>query len=327
MYYLVPVSELGINRRVSMIDWKSLPAWDAYQGKVNARLSEGSHGDLSRWIKALSQLPKIDIEAVNLGEQVQVLGEPTPEANKQLQDALMEFHPWRKGPIDLFNTYINTEWRSDWKWQRLKPHLDSLNGRNILDVGCGNGYFGWRLLGAGAQKVTGIDPTILFVMQHFVLQTYLKDPRHQVLPLRLEELEGTVELFDTVLSLGVIYHRKQPREHIEELMNQLRPGGQLVIESLYSTLAHDIIPNDRYARMHNVWCLPTSETLVSWMQDAGLVDVAVVDITTTSIEEQRPTDWMQFESLIHTLDPADTTKTVEGYPAPVRIIATARKAD
>jgi tRNA (mo5U34)-methyltransferase len=36
-------------------------------------------------------------------------------------------------------------------------------------------------------------------------------------------------------------------------------------------------------------------------------------------EEQRRTDWMQFESYEHFIDPANQDKTVEGYPAPWRI--------
>jgi tRNA (mo5U34)-methyltransferase len=46
----------------------------------------------------------------------------------------------------------------------------------------------------------------------------------------------------------------------------------------------------------------------------------MVDISTTSIEEQRSTEWMKFESLKDFLDPEDPSKTVEGHPAPIRAV-------
>ena len=45
----------------------------------------------------------------------------------------------------------------------------------------------------------------------------------------------------------------------------------------------------------------------------------------TSTEEQRRTEWMVTESLADFLDPNDPTKTIEGYPAPLRAVLIARK--
>ena len=53
-------------------------------------------------------------------------------------------------------------------------------------------------------------------------------------------------------------------------------------------------------------------------------DVEVVDITPTTVLEQRATEWMRFESLEQALDPVDGSKTIEGLPAPVRAVVTAR---
>ena len=45
-----------------------------------------------------------------------------------------------------------------------------------------------------------------------------------------------------------------------------------------------------------------------------------MDINKTTVEEQRSTDWMTFESLADFLDPNDANKNVEGHPAPLRDI-------
>ena len=49
------------------------------------------------------------------------------------------------------------------------------------------------------------------------------------------------------------------------------------------------------------------------------------DVSITTVEEQRGTDWMRFQSLSDYLDPADHSRTVEGLPAPMRAVIVARK--
>jgi tRNA (mo5U34)-methyltransferase len=46
----------------------------------------------------------------------------------------------------------------------------------------------------------------------------------------------------------------------------------------------------------------------------------VVDISVTSFEEQRSSNWMKFESLSNFLDETNSRLTVEGYPAPIRAV-------
>jgi tRNA (mo5U34)-methyltransferase len=244
-----------------------------------------------------------------------------------LEQALRQLHPWRKGPFCLFGLHIDSEWRSDWKWQRLHLHIQPLRDRLVLDVGCGNGYHLWRMRGAGARLVLGIDPTLLFVHQFAALQHYIRDPRAGLLPLTLEELPAKMELFDTVFSMGVLYHRRSPFDHLQELREALRPGGELVLETLVieGGAGQVLVPKDRYARMRNVWFIPSVPELQHWLARAGFLDVRCVDVTVTSTGEQRGTDWMRFESLDQCLDPDDPGRTVEGYPAPRRAILIARR--
>ena len=65
--------------------------------------------------------------------------------------------------------------------------------------------------------------------------------------------------------------------------------------------------------------------LVSWMKRCGYRAVRLVDVTTTTVEEQRSTAWMRFESLADFLDPDNAALTIEGHPAPQRAIVTARR--
>ena len=195
----------------------------------------------------------------------------------------------------------------------------------MLDVGCGNGYYAYRMREAGADVVIGVDPTILYVMQFLAVNTFRRDERILVLPVRLHELPSPAKRFDTTFSMGVLYHQRSPIDHLRELRDTLRPGGQLVLETLF--LPGDDpaarTPPGRYARMKNVWLLPTIGELSTWLQRTGYREIEIVDTSVTTVDEQRATEWMPFESLADALDPNDPTKTVEGLPAPRRVVVTA----
>ncbi len=300
-------------RQLQGSDWPELAAlgWQ--------RLQSSTHGDLSRWLDAIKALP--EGEGFNdLCCNAPALGQPLNNS-EDLREHLMKLHPWRKGPLQLGGVQIDTEWRSDWKWDRLAPHLD-LKARQVLDIGCGNGYFGLRMLGAGAKLVVGIDPTMVFVMQWLAMNKMCPGLSNYVLPLGIEDLPEGCGGFDTVFSMGVLYHRRRPVEHLEQLKKLLVPGGQLLLETLIIAGEGNktLTPEGRYARMRNVHAIPTVKTLRDWLQQAKLPQVEVLDISKTSTDEQRSTAWMTFESLIECLDPHNHDLTVEGHPAPLRVM-------
>ncbi len=178
---------------------------------------------------------------------------------------------------------------------------------------------------AGAGTVIGVDPTLLFAMQFLAINVFAEDRGIFILPCRLEETPPANHAFDTTFSMGVLYHQRNPHAHLRHLGETLRPGGQLVLETLFlpgDDVRHETPPG-RYARMRNVWALPTVPQLVRWVEAAGFYDINVIDTSRTTVEEQRSTDWMTFESLREALDPVDPTRTVEGLPAPHRVVVTA----
>ena len=281
------------------------------------RLQNHPHGDLPGWLSAIEQLPA-DEGFYELDITAPILGKPAQD-QASVRKNLQKLHPWRKGPLELAGIFIDTEWRSDWKWQRVAPHLD-LGGQAVLDIGCGNGYFGLRMLGAGAGLVLGIDPTLVFVMQWLAMHRLCPDLQNYVLPLGIEDLPDDCRAFDSVFSMGVLYHRKDAIGHLRQLQRLTRPGGQIVLETLVLEGEDNSLlePPGRYARMRNVHAVPNLAVLLEWLHKAGLNDVEVLDVSRTSTAEQRNTAWMTFESLADCLDPGDPSLTIEGHPAPVR---------
>lgn len=314
------------NQLLAYLPNSPLAAWSSHlPQQIADGLCEKRYGDLPTWKVALNRLPKITSSHIDLKEKVEI-GSPTDcdeLTRSSLQEALEALIPWRKGPYWLHGIHLDTEWRSDWKWDRVIPHLTPLKDRLILDVGCGNGYHCWRMLGEGAQRVIGIDPSPRFVVQfHMIKQLAGQDHPVDVLPVGIEDLPAKLQAFDTVFSMGVFYHRKSPMDHLRELKEALRPGGQLVLETLVidGKLGEVLVPEGRYAMMNNVWFLPTCETMLSWLRKMGFTNPRVVDVSTTSTEEQRSTYWMRFHSLPEFLDPQNPNLTAEGHPAPIRAV-------
>ena len=291
-------------------------------------MAPSRHGNIEKWQNALNDLPQLTPTCIDLtAGTVQIGGasDNTLSAQAMLEQNLLQLSPWRKGPFDIHGVRINTEWRSDWKWNRVQPHLQSLQGRRVLDVGCGNGYHAWRMIGDGASFVLGIDPTPLYLAQFAAVSRFAPGFPVHMLPLDDEALPDDMAEFDTVFSMGVLYHRRSPLDHILKLRSLLRPGGELVLETLViaGDATHALVPRDRYAKMRNVWFIPSCAMLEIWLNRCGFKNVRTVDVTPTTTQEQHSTHWMSFESLSDFLNPINANQTVEGYPAPTRAITIA----
>ena len=288
------------------------------------------HGEWAHWYSCVRQLPVLNAEQVSLGDTVSISDSAATSAEQQRIDGLLkQLMPWRKGPFNLHGVAIDTEWRSDFKWQRLAAHIGDLSGHQVMDIGCGSGYHLWRMLEAGAEQVWGIDPGQLFVAQFLAVRHFMPAAlaaRAHLFPLGIDDLPPLASL-DTVFSMGVLYHRRSPIDFLQQLHGLLKPGGQLVLETLVIEGDENsvLVPGQSYGKMRNVWFIPSTAALLHWLERCRFKQPRLVDESLTSVAEQRRTEWMQGQSLADFLDPLDPSKTIEGYPAPRRavIIATA----
>jgi tRNA (mo5U34)-methyltransferase len=300
----------------------ALRAWaERWPAQLEKVFDAGRHGDWPRWREVLRRLPVIEPARVDLaGDAVAIEGSRGGAERTVIEALLRELHPWRKGPYDIHGIRIDTEWRSDFKWRRLEHYIQPLAGRTVLDVGCGNGYHAWRMAGVGARRAIGIDPTLLSVVQFLAVRHFAGDFPVHVLPLGIDDVPPNLRAFDTVFSMGVLYHRRSPLDHLLELKGCLRSGGELVLETLVieGGAGQVLVPEDRYAQMRNVWFIPSCLTLEGWLKRCGYRNIRLIDVTKTASEEQRSTDWMRFQSLADFLDPNNPELTVEGLPAPRR---------
>ena len=306
-------------------DWAAKLAVDLYQ-----QFRPGVNGNLPRWLTALSVAPTWKTGRIRLDTDiVQVGGDTLSEPDKeQLKRWLLQFFPWRKGPFSVFGVKVDSEWQSNLKWDRVAQKIAPLAGKRVLDVGCGNGYYAMRMLGAGARWVLGVDTSVLALVQVTALKHFMqKAPSFTYLPISMQAVPRALGAFDTVFSMGVLYHRRDPVDHLKHCLDSLRPGGQLVLETLVIEGSHQdvLVPEGRYAQMNNVWYLPSVPALIDQLAQLGFHDVQCVDVSCTTVDEQRTTEWMPFYSLKNFLHPTTPGLTIEGYPRPVRAIITATR--
>lgn len=260
-------------------------------------------------------------EAVCIGEG----GELGDEDWGRVHAALRAFMPWRKGPFRVFGIDIDAEWRSQRKWQRVLPALPNLRDKVVADIGCNNGYYMFRMVPHGPRVVLGFEP---FPQHYFAFQTLNglagQDTLH-VEPFGVEDIVLFPRTFDVIFLMGIIYHRISPVGMLRDLRVALRPGGTLLVES--QAIPGDepvaLFPQTTYAKVPGTFFVPTAPCLVNWLTRAGFSEVRVFAHHPMSAEEQRRTEWMTFESYSDFIDPADPSRTVEGYAAPWRVYVSA----
>lgn len=289
-------------------------------------------GNLENWMKALSELPDIETEkGVFIKDNSCITARSTKPVSEEellkLKSALLKLSPWRKGPFNFFGLELDAEWRADIKWNYVINGISSLKDRIVLDLGCGGGYYMHRMAEYSPAMVLGIDPSRVCWMQFEAQQKYLKHPNLFFLPIGLEDMPENCEIFDTVFAMGLLYHRKDPFEFLRSLKFLLKKGGELVFETM--TVEGDentvLVPRDRYAGMKNVYFFPSDKAMMVWLEKAGFKNIKLVHKYSTTTAEQRRTEWMTNESLGNWLDPNNSTKTIEGLPAPIRSIFTCNR--
>ena len=303
----------------------------AYETAIVERLTPaqrriyGNDRKAQTYLTMLERLPGIVPSVLDLDRDWIRIGTPEDldgDTRKTLNQALRTMIPWRKGPFEFFGIRVDSEWVSALKWNRVRPHIAPLKGRRVLDIGSSCGYYMFRMCAANPAFVLGIEPYLTFYFQFLLLQHYIRAGQVFTLPLRLEALPEMPGYFDTVFCMGILYHQRKPRESLERIRGRLRPGGQLILETLVLDGGNDreLNPPGRYAKMNNVYAIPSISRLKRWLQTSGFHQIRCVDMTPTTLVEQRPTAWINSESLDAFLDPNDPAQTIEGHPAPVRAV-------
>ncbi len=290
---------------------------------ISNKAFQVNNGNIPKWSQAIDTIDALPKGKVALKQPYISINQDGIDS-ELLMEALHKLIPWRKGPFMINGLALESEWDGDMKWQRITKHIKPLENKLVLDVGAGNGYFTIRMAMEGAKRVLGIEPFLLFNYQFRAIKSMIKSPLNALLlPVKLEDMPKK-PIFDTVFSMGVLYHQRDHMAHFSQLREMMVPDAELVIETLVIEGPEDyiLVPKGRYAQMRNVYSIPSIKTLKSWLNDANFNNARVVDVSKTTTAEQRKTPWIgeNGASLEDFLDPLDDSLTIEGYPAPTRAI-------
>ena len=238
---------------------------------------------------------------------------------KKVYDTAKLLMPWRKGPFEVGKTFIDTEWKSNIKYNLLRKHFD-LKGKRVADIGCNNGYYMFRMLEDKPKLLVGFDPSPVYKTQFDFINHFVKSDIVYEL-LGVEHVEFYEEKFDTIFCLGVLYHRSDPVAMMKQLYKGLDKQGEVILDTFYIDGEDELAlcPESSYSKIPNIYFVPTIKALKNWCLRAGFVSFEVLETNVTDEGEQRKTEWIEGQSLEDFLDPEDKTKTVEGYPAPQRV--------
>ena len=275
---------------------------------------------------SLNSLAEPEVDDIKFGSVVEIILDRDYESaySKDIETTAKMMKPWRKGPFKIGSLYIDSEWRSNLKYELLEPFFN-LEGKRVADIGCNNGYYLFRMMEQKPASLTGFDPSALYYCQFLFLNRFIKSNIVYEL-LGVEHLPYYGKKFDTIFCLGVLYHRSDPVSTLKSLKKAVSKGGELILDTFMIDGDEDICltPADRYSKIPNIYFIPTIPALKNWCKRAGFSEVEVLAVKKTDTEEQRKTDWIDTESLEDFLDPNDSDKTIEGYPAPKRVYIRAK---
>ena len=272
------------------------------------------------WQKILLELPSPLDKTVEMSSEVKIDFDWTPQDSVETKDLLLKLVPWRKGPFLINDVFIDSEWCSHFKWDRFLELNVDLNDKTVLDVGSGNGYYGFRMLGLGAKEVLCLEPNLTHFSQFLAINNFAQSKKIQMLPERLESIEIDKPYFDVIFSMGLLYHQRDPGEHLRLLASHLKKEGRIVIETIVTPEDYKevLVPSDRYANMPNVWSVHNEIGLEKIILEQGLEIIDSTEAVMTTVEEQRATQWMPFRSFESALEEGNPERTIEGFPAPLR---------
>lgn len=275
---------------------------------------------------AVDIVPKIQDVHVSLKDTITLTSNKASKEERELiHKSALALRPWRKGPFQVFDTFIDTEWRSYIKYDLIYPHFD-IKDKVVGDIGCNNGYYLFRMLQEEPKKLVGFDPSALCKLQFDFINHFVKsDIKFEMLG--IEHLGSYEHRFDLLFCLGVLYHRPDPVKALKNLQKSLNPGGELILDTfmIEGDGPYALTPGKTYSKIPNIYFIPTIKALENWCEKAKFSSMEVLEIKATDTDEQRRTEWILGESLGDFLDPNNPDQTIEGYPAPKRLYIKAKK--
>jgi 2-polyprenyl-3-methyl-5-hydroxy-6-metoxy-1,4-benzoquinol methylase len=142
------------------------------------------------------------------------------KTNKKLKDFYEAIY--QKGEISYFSKFENGKNRSENDDTVLK-NIGDLNGKTVLDVGCGTGALISQIAQRGVSKAYGID------YSDAAIQSAKNNYQHQQLSFSVFDFDNWIDPVDVIVSCGTFEHMDDPGKMMKKMSNLLKPNGVLIL--------------------------------------------------------------------------------------------------
>ncbi|MBA3946317.1 MAG: class I SAM-dependent methyltransferase [Herpetosiphonaceae bacterium] len=109
--------------------------------------------------------------------------------------------------------------------------LGDVQGKTILDAGCGQGYLA-RLLSKRGAKVTGLEPATPLI-EYAIKREEVEQSGVRYIQADLSAFTDTVQLFDIIIANMVLMDIPDDEAALDACFAHLRPGGQFICSLIH----------------------------------------------------------------------------------------------
>lgn len=192
-------------------------------------------------------------------------------------------------------------------YRYFEDMIGDIGGLNILDLGCGNGWFGMQLVKKGGH-VWGVDISQALLKQALTLigREGLERDFH-VVRMAAEELSFDSEFFDKVIGSAILHHTNIELT-IQGIQRVLKTGGQAIFiepmnENIILRIWRRITPWRR-SPLERALKLDDLETLAKYFPKMECVYFCLTSIVTEGLMILRPqsTIMARLDSLLGKVD-------------------------
>lgn len=130
---------------------------------------------------------------------------------------------------DVVWTEYLPEYEASEKHWKIFYSAEEVQGKSVLDAGCGTGIFSIIFAQNGAARVTGIDISEGSLRTAKSLKEKFNLINTEFRKLDMLALPFPEETFDIVWAWGTVHHTTAPFRAMEELIRVLKPSGSLLL--------------------------------------------------------------------------------------------------